>query len=143
MKILGLILVLGLLASGCATYHHSEYIDTDQQGLASGKYSNSSSGPSGSFALAGAGGGVGSGGGGGLGFGAIAVSSSPPPVTPYNFARSVAMINYSKKLKSIKYDEDGGIVEYEFDNQPLPRRSSNPIVGRSNLPASFGHQPIE
>ena len=144
MKILGLILVMGLLASGCASFQHSEYIDTDQlQGYASGRYNSSSSGPSGTFALGGAGGGIGSGGGGGFGGGAIAVTSGPPEITPHNFARSVAMINYSKKLKSIKYDETGGIVEYEFDHQPLPRRSGNPVVGRSNLPASFGHQPIE
>ena len=144
MKILGLILAMGLLVSGCATFHHSEYIDTDQlQGYAAGKYNSSSSGPSGSFVLGGAGGGGSVSGGGGFGGGAISVTSGPPEVSSYNFARSVAMINYSKKLKSIKYDETGGIVEYEFDHQPLPQRSGNPVVGRSNLPASFGHQPIE
>ena len=145
MKILGLILVMGLLAAGCATYQHAEYIDTDQlQGYASGKYNLSSGGPSGSFALGGTGGGISSGGGAGFGAGAIAVSSGPPEINAYNFARSVAMINYSKKLKSIKYDETGGIIEYQFDQQPLPQRSGyHPTIGRANLPASFGHQPIE
>lgn len=145
MKNLGLILILLLLFSGCATFQHSEYIDTDQlAGYASGKYSLNTRGPNGSFALGGTGGGIGGGGGAGFGAGAIAVTSGPPEVTPYNFARAVAMINYSKKLKSIKYDETGGIVEYEFDHQPLPTRSSSqPTISRSKLPASFGHQPIE
>jgi hypothetical protein len=145
MKILGLILAMGLLASGCATFQHSEFIDTDQlQGYASGRYNSSSSGPSGSFILGGAGGGGSVGGGAGFGGGAISVTSGPPEVSPYNFARSVAMINYSKKLKSIKYDVTGGIVEYEFDHQPLPKKTSyQPTIGRSHLPASFGHQPIE
>jgi hypothetical protein len=145
MKILGLILTVGLLVSGCATYQHSEYIDTDQlQGYASGRYNLNSSGASGSFVMGGAGGGGNLGGGGGFGGGAFSVTSGPPEITPYNFAKSVAMINYSKKLKSIKYDETGGIVEYQFDHDLLPRKTSyQPTVGRSSLPASFGHQPIE
>jgi len=145
MKILGLILTMILLFSGCATYQHSEYIDTDQlEGYASGKYTNSSSGPSGSFTIAGGGGGFGASGNAGFGAGAISVNSGPPAVTPYNFARSVAMINYSKKLKSVKYDETGGIIEYEFDQKPLPRRSDYPAVSsQRRLPSSFGYQPVE
>jgi hypothetical protein len=144
MKILSLILAAGLLFSGCATYKHSEYIDTDQlEGYASGKYSNSSGGPSGSFVIAGSGGAVG-GGSSGFGLGAIAVNSGPPGITPYSFARAVTMINYSKKLKSIKYDEAGGIVEYEFNHQALPKRTSYLAPGnQSGLPPSFGHQPVE
>jgi hypothetical protein len=145
MKILGLILMVVLLLAGCATYQHSEYIDTDQlNGYASGKYSNSSSGPSGTFSIAGGGGGLGSGGNSGFGAGAMTINSSPPQITPYNFARAVAMINYSKKLKSVKYDEMGGIIEYEFDQTPLPGRSSRPAVSsQSRLPSSFGYQPVE
>jgi hypothetical protein len=145
MKIMGLFLMLALLAAGCATYQHSEYIDTDQlNGYASGKYSNSSSGRSGTFAIAGGGGGLGSGGASGFGAGALTINSAPPQITPYNFARAVAMINYSKKLKSVKYDETGGIIEYEFDQTPSYRRSSAPAVSsQSRLPSSFGYQPVE
>ncbi len=141
---MGLLVMLVLLFAGCATYQHSEYIDTDQlDGYASGKYTNNSSGPSGTFVIGG-GGGAGSGGNAGFGVGALSVTSGPPPVTPYNFARAVAMINYSKKLKSVKYDETGGIIEYEFDQKPLPRRSEAPAAAsQSRLPASFGYQPIQ
>jgi hypothetical protein len=145
MKIWGLILTMVLLFAGCATYNHSEYIDTDQlNGYASGKYTNSSSGPSGTFSIAGGGGGLGSGGNSAFGLGALTINSSPPQVTPYNFARAVAMINYSKKLKSVKYDETGGIIEYEFDQTPLPGRSGQPAVSKqSKLPSSFGYQPVQ
>jgi hypothetical protein len=145
MKIMGPILLMVLLLAGCATYQHSEYIDTDQlNGYASGKYTNSSSGPSGTFAIAGGGGGIGTGGNSGFGAGALTINSSPPQITPYNFARAVAMINYSKKLKSVKYDETGGIIEYEFDQAPLPGRSSSAAVSRQpRLPSSFGYQPVE
>jgi len=146
MRIMGLSLMLVLLFCGCASFQHSEYIDTDQlDGNASGKYTLNSSGPSGTFAIAGGGGGgIGSGGNSGFGAGALTVNSSPPAITPYNFARAVAMINYSKKLKSVKYDETGGIIEYEFDQKPLPRRSAYPAVSsQSKLPSSFGYQPVE
>lgn len=145
MKIMGLLVMMVLLFAGCASFQHTEYIDTDQlDGYASGKYSNSSSGPSGTVAFAGGGGGAGSGGNAGFGAGALSVTSGPPPITPYNFARAVAMINYSKKLKSVKYDETGGIVEYEFDQKPLPRRSDYPAASsQSRLPSSFGYQPIQ
>jgi hypothetical protein len=143
MKVLGLILVAALLFSGCATFKRSEYIDTDPGGgLAYGKYSDSSEGPTGSFAIAGAGASWGGGGSGGLGGGAISIKTGPPQSSSYNFARSVAMINYSKKLKSIKYDGFGRIIEYEFDSQPLAGAKGTP-VSKSSLPSSFGHQPIE
>ena len=56
------------------------------------------------------------------------------------------MINYSKKLKSIKYDEFGGVIDYEFEAQPLsylkttPQRTEDPKQQRRS---SFGHQPVE
>jgi len=147
MKILGLILVMALLGSGCATFNHSEYIDTDQlPGYAAGKYTLNSAGKTGSVLISGTGAGWGGSPGmaGGFGGAAIGVETGPPKGNALNFAKSVAMINYSKKLKSIKYDYMGGIVEYEFDHQPLPRRTSyQPVGGQSNLPASFGHQPVE
>ena len=36
------------------------------------------------------------------------------------------MINYSKKLKSIKYDECGGIIDYEFEQQPVSYLKTTP-----------------
>jgi len=155
MRILGLVLVLGLLGAGCATFQHSETLDVDQQGVILGKYASNSQGRTGNVLLSGTGAGWEAGAGtrfgggpasGAFGGAALYGETGPPKVSPINFARSIAMINYSKKLKSIKYDEMGGIIEYEFDSQsqPSPKRSSyQPTVGRSNLPSSFGHQPIE
>jgi len=143
MKTLGLILMMGLLMAGCATFNHSEYIDADQPGCATGKYVNNSSGPNGSFIFAGAGAGWGGGAAGGFGAGALAVTTGPPNINACNFARSMAMINYSKRLKSVKYDEFGGVIEYEFE-QPLTKKSGySPSISQPNLPPSFGHQPIE
>ncbi|MFZ5450341.1 MAG: hypothetical protein ACOZF2_00500 [Thermodesulfobacteriota bacterium] len=143
MKIFGLLLVMALLVAGCATFQHSELIATDQQGYATGRYSSDSQGPTGRFGIAGTGAGWGA---GGVGFGGLAAfgKTGPPEITPIHFAKSIAIINYSKKLKSIKYDEIGGIVEYEFEEQPTLRTSSKKASAmRSSLPASFGHQPIE
>jgi hypothetical protein len=148
MKILGLILVTGLLASGCANFKHSEVVDTDQQGYATGRYASHSEGRTGSvmFGASGAGSAAGIS-NYGFGFGALALSveTGPPPVTPYYFAKSIAMINYSRNLKSIKYDQLGGIVEYQFYQRPSggERNSPNPQINQSKLPASFGHKPIE
>jgi hypothetical protein len=143
MKILGLILML-LLFAGCATFQHSELIATDQQGFADGKYSLDSQGPTGSVLISGTGAGWGAPVSGGFGGAAIFGETGPPKGNAVNFARAVAMINYSKKLKSVKYDETGGVIEYEFDQKPLPGRSSNPAVSsQSKLPSSFGYQPVE
>ncbi|RJR34017.1 MAG: hypothetical protein C4567_16180 [Deltaproteobacteria bacterium] len=155
MKILCLMLVAGLLAAGCATFHHTESIDTDQHGVIYGKYNSDSSGRTGSIFLSGVGAGwetaaasrlvSGNPASGALGGAAIYAETGPPKVSPVNFARSIAMINYSKKLKSIKYDEFGGIVEYQFDGQAQPTKkgSFHQTYGKSNVPRSFGHQPIE
>ena len=144
MKIFGLLLVMAFLVTGCATFQHSEFIATDSNGYATGRYSSDSQGKTGTFALGGAGGGWGvpaTGGAGGLaGYG----TTGPPEVTPIHFAKSIAIINYSKKIKSIKYDEMGGVIDYQFEDQPGYRTSSRKAPAmRSSLPASFGHQPIE
>ena len=144
MKTLGLILIMGLLMAGCATFNHSEYIDANQQGYATGKYVNNSSGNNGSVILTGTGAGWGgSPGAGGLGVAGIAVSTGPPDVNACNFARSVAMINYSKRLRSVKYDEFGGVIEYEFDRPHHRRSHAAKVVSKPKLPASFGYQPVE
>jgi hypothetical protein len=142
MKFLSLILVILISFAGCATFNHSEIIDTDKlESYASGQYRHDSSGPVGSFALAGSGGGWGTSGAGGFGFGALAVTTGPAKSNPYMFARSIATINYSKMLKSIKYDESGGVIEYQFEHKPLSSKGS--ISQSPSLPPSFGHQPIE
>lgn len=144
MKIFGLLLVMALLVAGCATFQHSEFITTDSQGYATGRYSSDSQGNTGMFGIAGAGAGWGVPGTGGAGGLAAFGQTGPPDVTPIHFAKSIAIINYSKKLKSIKYDEIGGIIDYQFEDQPGVRTSSRKTSAwRSRLPASFGHQPIE
>ncbi|MEW6659752.1 MAG: hypothetical protein AB1424_13930 [Thermodesulfobacteriota bacterium] len=144
MKIVGLILMMVLLFAGCATFQHSELISTDQQGFAAGRYSLDSQGPTGSVLISGTGAGWGAPGAGGFGGAAIFGETGPPKGNALNFARSVAMINYSKKLKSVKYDELGGIIEYEFDQQPVPGRSGSAAVSsQPRLPSSFGYQPVE
>ncbi len=143
MKILCLILVVILLFSGCASFQRSEVIDTDKmEGYASGTYRDNSSGPNGFFSLAGGGGG-GGGGGAGAGVVAMTVRSGPPPSGAYQFAKAISMINYSKKLKSIKYDETGRIIEYEFDQRPIGRASNYPPQAQTAMPKSFGYQPVE
>jgi len=142
MKKVSLLFMIFLLLAGCASFHNSAVINTDAAGLATGQYSYSSSGPNGSFAIAGGGGGA-SGGGAGFGFGGMSVNTGPPPAEAYSFARSVATINYSTRLKNIKYDEAGGIIEYEFGPGPMSMRSDYPAPKGAKLPSAFGHQPIE
>jgi hypothetical protein len=145
LSVIGVILVIGLVFSGCATFQRSEVIETDKLGgYASGTYRENSQGPSGTFSLLGAGGGGGAGGigMGGLGFG---VSTGPIPSGNYNFAKSIAMINYSKKLQRVTYDEYGGVIDYEFAQMPMPsmKTTYEGSGTKSKLPSSFGHQPIE
>jgi hypothetical protein len=142
MKIVGLMVVTALLLAGCATFQRSEVIETDKlDGYASGNYRDNSGGRTGEFALAGggAGGGATAAGGGALG---MTIKTGPPNSGAYQFARSIAMINYSKKLKSIKYDETGRIIEYEFDQRPLSRNTGySPAQPAPNQ--SFGYQPVQ
>ncbi len=141
MKAVILLLTILLVLAGCASFQNSAVINTDAGG-ATGQFSSSSSGPNGSFAIAGGGGGV-SGGGAGFGFGGMSINTGPAPSEAYAFARSVATINYSARLKSIKYDEAGGIIEYEFSPGPMSMRSEALAPKSARLPSAFGHQPIE
>jgi hypothetical protein len=141
MKIVGLMVVAALLLAGCASFQRSEVIETDKlDGYASGNYRDNSGGRTGEFAIAGGGaGGSSAVGGGAIG---MAFKTGPPNSGAYQFARSIAMINYSKKIKSIKYDETGRIIEYEFDQRPLTQASVYPPA-QSAPQKSFGYQPVQ
>jgi hypothetical protein len=145
MRIIGffLIIVLAVITLGCASFQRSQVIDTDKlQGYASGTYRDDSAGRTGSFDLVGSGAAWG-GGGSGLGAVGMGIRTGPPPSGALDFARAIAMINYSKKLKSIKYDQYGGVIDYEFEQTSLaPKNYSGSAIG-SGLPSSFGHQPVE
>jgi len=146
MRIFGLLTItaLALVFLGCATFQRSEVIETDKlEGYAAGTYRDNSSGPVGNLGLAGSGAGWGVGTGGGVGMAGIGVKTGPPPSGALDFARAIAMINYSKKLTSVKYDQYGGVIDYEFDQTPLARRKYRDPATTRKLPSSFGHQPIE
>ena len=144
MKSLGLILMVVVAFSGCATFQRSEVIDTDKlEGYASGTYRDSSSGPNSIFSLAGGGGGWGAAGAGGAGAVGMVIKTGPPDSGAYKFARAIATINYSKRLKSITYDETGRIVDYEFDQRPLGQSSSYRPPAPAAPSKSFGFQPVE
>jgi hypothetical protein len=151
MRFLGVVTVIALVCSGCTVSHRSEVIDTDKLGgFASGTYDSKSHGPVGKLTAGGSGFGaaaVSS----GFGVGWISVETGPPLSGAYDFARAIAMINYSKKLKSIKYDEFGGVIDYEFEAQPVsyvkttPYMKTTPLEPGTKLKrrSSFGHQPVE
>jgi hypothetical protein len=146
MRIMGLFILITATVGfcGCATFQRSEVIETDQLGgFAAGTYRDNSSGKVGTVDLAGSGAGWGSGGIGGLGAVGLGVKTGPPPSGALNFARAIAMINYSKKLKSVKYDQYGGVIDYEFEQTALTPRQYRQPVSESKLPSSFGHQPVE
>jgi hypothetical protein len=148
MKRLGLVVLTAtaLILAGCATFQRSEVIDTAQNDeYASGTYRDSSAGPTGIVRLAGSGVGWGGGGGNALGVIGIDLQTGPPPSGAYQFARAITMINYSKKLKSVKYDEFGGVIDYEFESKPVSasRTDIRRPAARPKPPSSFGHQPIE
>ena len=164
MKKLILIAIGLALCSGCVTVDHATVIDTSKIGDASGQYRDARQGTVGNFGIFGTGAGVGgasgmglsltgaalagtsgsssSGGGGMLG---LRVYPAPTEGNPIPFARSIAMINYSKKLKSIKYDEFGGVIDYEFETQPISYLKTTPQEPspRQQRRSSFGHQPVE
>lgn len=151
MRFLGVVTVIALVCSGCTVSHRSEVIDTDKlSGYASGSYNAKSEGPTGKFTAGGSGFGAGAA-SAGFGAGWLSIETGPPPSGAQEFARAIAMINYSKKLKSIKYDEFGGVIDYEFEQQPLSYAQTTPQV-KTTSPAprtklkrrsSFGHQPVE
>jgi hypothetical protein len=138
MKLLALILGVMMVVPACATFQHSENISVDHFG-ATGNYSDSRSGALYKFELCGGGGAA----GGNVGAGAIGlrVDSSQSQSDPRYFARSIVMVDLSKKLRSVKVDECDGIREYEYV-QPMDRSESK-SKSSSKLPSSFGHQPIE
>jgi hypothetical protein len=145
MKLLGLLAIFALLCAGCTISHRSEVIDTDKLGgYASGTYSDKSHGPVGRMSVGGSGFGAGAA-SAGFGAGWASVETGPPPSGAQDFARAIAMINYSKKLKSIKYDEFGGVIDYEFEAQPLSYLKTTPQEAkpRQHRRSSFGHQPVE
>jgi hypothetical protein len=146
MRIFGFLIIIALavVLLGCATFQRSEVIETDQLGgFASGTYRDNSSGKVGSFGLVGSAAGWAAGGGAGLGAAGIGVNTGPPPSGALNFARAIAMINYSKRLKNVKYDQYGGVIDYEFDQTSLaPSRYRDPMTA-PQMPSSFGHQPVE
>jgi hypothetical protein len=145
VAVIGLILLIGLSFSGCAQHQRSTVIDTDKLGgYASGEFRENSSGPSGRLALGGSGYGAG-GSGAGFGVGWVCIETGPPKSGAYDFARAIAMVNYSKKLKSIKYDEYGGVIAYEFEQMPVSSLKSayQAPETKPKLPSSFGHQPVE
>jgi hypothetical protein len=72
----------------------------------------------------------------------LRIYPSPTQGDPLPFARSIAMINYSKRLRSIQYDETGGIIQYEFNPEPMSMRSEY-APSKAQAPSAFGHQPIE
>jgi len=145
MKLLGIVTVIALVSAGCTVSHRSEVIDTDKgSGYASGSYNAKSQGPSGKMTVGGSGLGAGA---ASFGFGAgwMCIETGPPPSGALDFARAIAMVNYSKKLKSIKYDEFGGVIDYEFEQMPVSslKTAQQGPGAKPKLPPSFGHQPVE
>ena len=138
MKLIALILGVMMVVPACATFQHSENISVDHFG-ATGHYSDSRSGALYTLGLfAGAGVGGGTAGGGALG---LRMDSSQSQSDPRYFARSIVMVDLSKKLRSVRVDECEGIREYEYV-QPMDRSESK-SKSSSRLPSSFGHQPIQ
>ncbi len=118
MKTLSLMMIMVVGLSGCMSVQHAEIIDTDKDGYASGQYRDVRSGSVCNLGF----GGFGMGSGVNLGVGSFGALISPAPAQgdPTPFARSIAMINYSRKLTKLKIDYDG-IVDYEFSEKPLKR----------------------
>jgi hypothetical protein len=137
MKIVALILGLMLVVPACTTYQHSETLSVDHFG-ATGTYSDSRSGTLTKLAAYGA---AGAGAPTRVGAFGLQIDSSQSQGDPRYFARSIVMVDLSKKLKSVKLDEVEGIREYEYV-QPTDR-SDYKSKSSSSLPSAFGHQPIQ
>ena len=110
MKIMAVIVVAALVVAGVRADSTGAKQSTPitSGAYASGAYSDRSSGPTGKVTLGGSGAGWGIAGGGGFGAGWVCGETGPPRSGAYDFARAVAMINYSKKLKSIVVKLFGG-----------------------------------
>ena len=151
-KIGSVILIMALGVWGCVSVDHSTVVDTDTSGYASGQFRDVRHGTLANFGIFGGGAGAAaasaatgtilsatsisgpnssanSGGGGGM-LG-LRVYPAPTQGDPMPFARSIALINYSKMLKKITYD-DCGLVSYEFRD-----------IGPGPHPSAFGHQPVQ
>jgi|GEM_PF-4103333 len=145
MKITGLFLamIIGVAASGCATVNHTENFDVDQYG-ATGSYYHHSFGPSYKMAFAAGGGGSGTGVGSGAGAGGLGfmIDNTHPQSDPRYFAKSVVMLDLSKKLTKVTVDDVTGIREYEYA-QPAARGGYKSSAARSAPPSAYGYKPVE
>jgi hypothetical protein len=159
MKKLGLLMLISALGVwGCVTVDNSTIVDADTHGYATGQYRDVRHGKVADFGVfaTGAGGAASaasssalaalttatsissgtankndSSSGGGGGMLGLRVYPAPTQGNPLPFARSIAMINYSKKLTRVTYD-DSGLVNYEF-GEP----------GQKSPPSSFGYKPVQ
>lgn len=143
MKKLTLLVILALALAGCASnaqVTHSTVLGTDASGYATGHFTDNRSGSFCTVAFGTIGYGSGSGAAttattAGKGLGGVGFTMIPPPTQadPTPFARSIAMINYSRTLTKLKIDYDG-IIDYEFTDKPVTKRGHQP---------SFGPTPIK
>lgn len=134
MKKLSLMVIIVMVLAGCAgtaQINHSTVVGTDQNGYATGHFTDTRTGNFCKVEF----GAFGAGAGAAEGLGGLGFIVSPPATQadPTPFARSIAMINYSRSLGKLKIDYDG-IVDYEFTEKPLTKRGYQP---------SFGPQPIK
>ena len=119
MRIIALIVGLLLVVPACATnLNHAEDINVDHFG-ATGSYHDSRSGSLCKMALFGGGGG---GGGVGVGAGAfgLMVDSSQSQGDPRYFARSIVMVDLTKRLKSIKVASPALWTAHRSQPPPFP-----------------------
>jgi hypothetical protein len=121
VMVIGLIFLTGFSFSGCANFDHKVRIDTDgTNSLAVSQYSDSRTN--------------------------LHSPRGMGEADPVKFARAVAMINYSQRLKNITYNvnEAGAVVGYEFDSASSTGKSRpQQIHSQTSLPPSFGYQPIQ
>ena len=105
-KLLVLILISYFIwGCGSMSANNSTNIATDARGFATGQYSDSRAGEV-----------CGSSGALNMGQG-----------NPVNFARSIAMINYSRRLDKISADDACGSREYTFTSSPIKQKNYQPF----------------
>jgi hypothetical protein len=105
-KFLVLILISYFICGcGSMSANNSTNIATDAKGFATGQYSDSWAGEV-----------CGSAGALNMGQG-----------NPLNFARSIAMINYSRRLDKISADDACGSREYTFTTSPIKQKNYQPF----------------
>lgn len=142
MKKMSLLTLIVLVLAGCSyglNVQHSEVIDVSKTtGMADGQYRDSRSGTVTHMDFGFFGGGLGKGAASvgtaaaGSGLGGFGASIRPPATQgdPVPFARSIAMINYSRKLSRVKFDYDG-IIDFEFSDKPT--KAQYQPFGRQSL----------